>query len=244
MVQYYGYNDRGDRYYLAPSLVALFTEVDARWPNRDTKTDGWIGDASHQARESDHNPDWADDGVVRAADIDKDGISMAALLDALSGDPRVEYVIWNGRMMRSYPKTIGGRLYPAWTWAPYDGENPHTGHAHVSIKHTPYAETSTARWFTTDQPTPPEEDPLAGITAEAIGAAVAGALAPKLDAIEKKYTNADNDHDEQAATYQATGTALALVLIQQGIAAGKTPREAAAAAQTEVWAFMRPLWAT
>lgn len=143
---------KGKRYYLAASLVDLFGEVDGRWPKRDRKTDGWIGDASHQARESDHNPDYDADGVVRAVDIDKDGIDVAELLAALTRDPRVEYVIHNRRMMRSYAKTIGKRTYKPWEWAPYDGDNPHTGHVHVSIKHARAAETNTSAWFKAAQP--------------------------------------------------------------------------------------------
>ncbi|WP_406046591.1 hypothetical protein [Kribbella sp. NBC_00889] len=151
-MSYVGYNDQGGRYYLAASLVALFREIDALWPQRDRGTDGWIGDASHQARESDHNPDWSAGGVVRADDIDKDGIDVPELLDALTGDARVEYVIHNRRMMRSYAKTIDGHTYKPWEWAPYYGDNPHTGHVHVSIKHTRSAETDTAAWFKAAQP--------------------------------------------------------------------------------------------
>lgn len=146
-MSYVGYNDQGGRYYLAECLVELFREVDARWPQRDRGTDGWVGDASHQARVSDHNPDWSAGGVVRADDIDKDGIDVPELLAALTGDSRVEYVIHNRRMMRSYSKTIDGHTYEPWEWAPYYGDNPHTGHVHVSIKHARSAETNTAAWF-------------------------------------------------------------------------------------------------
>ncbi|OIH86037.1 hypothetical protein BLJ79_04370 [Arthrobacter sp. UCD-GKA] len=112
-------------YFLAQSLAQLRSQVNALWPNRDKKSDGWIGDASHNARKSDHNPDYSDGGIVRALDIDKDGIDVEALLSAVVGEPRVAYVIWNRRI---------------WThakgWQPYSGANPHTGHIHVSIRHT------------------------------------------------------------------------------------------------------------
>ena len=112
-------------YHLAPSLMRLRGQVNKRWPDRDRDSDGWIGDPSHQARPSDHNPDYADGGVVRALDFDKDGIDVDELLAAVVGEPRVAYVIWNRRI---------------WThaagWQPYTGPNGHTAHLHVRIRHT------------------------------------------------------------------------------------------------------------
>ena len=144
----------GRDWYLAASLVALGNEINARWPKRDDNSDGAIGDASHQARVSDHNPDYSAGGVVRAIDVDKDGIDVPELLAALTRDPRIEYVIWNRRMLRSYAKTVGGHAYKAWEWAPYGGPglDPHTGHVHVSIKHTRAAETNTSAWFKAAKP--------------------------------------------------------------------------------------------
>ena len=34
-------------YFLAPSLVALRNGVNAKFPKRDKKSDGWIGDPTH-----------------------------------------------------------------------------------------------------------------------------------------------------------------------------------------------------
>lgn len=134
-------------WYLAPSLIALGNEINARWPKRDTASDGAIGDASHQARVSDHNPDWSAGGVVRAIDVDNNGIDVQDLLDATIGDQRVWYVIWNRRI---YSRTYG------WKANPYDGTDPHTGHVHISINHTKAAETDTSAWF----PTQHEEDDM------------------------------------------------------------------------------------
>lgn len=118
---------------LARSLVALRAEYDRAWPGRDTTSDGTIGDDAHAGRTSDHNPDAG--GVVRALDLDGDvpgGIDGAAdLAEHLRDrrDPRVKYVIHAGRMFSAYDHAQG----PAWTWRPYTGPNPHTGHVHVSV---------------------------------------------------------------------------------------------------------------
>lgn len=118
-------------YYLAPSLVTLRNEINAAHKTRDKSSDGWIGDASHAARVSDHNPDYSAGGVVRAIDVDKDGINVDELLKVLFHDARVEYVIWNGGI---YTRQNGFRR------AAYTGPNKHTGHIHVSLRHTKEAE--------------------------------------------------------------------------------------------------------
>jgi hypothetical protein len=128
-------------WYLAESLAALRTEINRRWPNRDKDSDGAKGDPAHAARQSDHNPDYDRSGIVRAIDVDKDGINVTQLLAAVIRDPRVAYVIWNRRIASA---TDDGT---PWDWEPYDGENPHDKHIHISIKHTRAAETNTATWF-------------------------------------------------------------------------------------------------
>lgn len=124
-------------YYLAPSLVALRDEVDGRWPHRDKGADGWIGDASHAARVSDHNPDAK--GCVHAIDVDTDGINPRELVAALVGDSRVWYVI--------YDRTIYSRTYD-WHARAYTGSDPHTGHVHVSIRYDVRSETLRSPWLT------------------------------------------------------------------------------------------------
>lgn len=144
----------GRDWYLAASLIALGNEVNAKWPNRDTASDGAIGDASHQARKSDHNPDYSAGGVVRAIDVDNGGINVQSLLDATIGDDRVWYVIWDRHI---YSRTYG------WKKRPYDGSDPHTGHVHISLNHTKAAESATPRWFGGTTTTPPsQEDELMG----------------------------------------------------------------------------------
>lgn len=128
----------GGRYRLAASLDGLFNEVDKTWPKRDRRTDGWIGDSSHAARPSEHNPD--DHGIVHAVDIDIDGINVPRLLKALIGADPVWYVIHNGKI---WSRTYG------WAAKRYTGSNPHTGHIHVSIRSGHDAEQWAGRWLGT-----------------------------------------------------------------------------------------------
>jgi hypothetical protein len=107
---------------LAPALARLRAEVNELWPDRDKSTDGWLGDAAHQARISQHNPDeW---NIVRAEDIDKDGINVKRVLKAAIGRPGVWYVIHDGRI---WSRTYG------WKARKYTGPNPHKGHIHISL---------------------------------------------------------------------------------------------------------------
>lgn len=126
----------GGRFRLAPSLDNLFDELDAAYPKRDRATDGWLGDTSHQARQSEHNPDGR--GIVHAIDIDKDGVDVKAVLKTLIGHPSVWYVIHNG--------VIWSRTYD-WKARRYTGPNPHKAHVHVSIRLAESAERWTGRWL-------------------------------------------------------------------------------------------------
>jgi hypothetical protein len=121
--------------FLAPSLVQLRNEVNARFPGRDRKSDGWIGDADHKKRKSDHNPDAK--GCVHAIDVDKDGINPKLVVSAAIKDPRTAYVIFNRKI---YSRGSGFRARK------YTGKNPHTEHLHVSILRTATAEVNAASW--------------------------------------------------------------------------------------------------
>lgn len=131
---------------LAGSLVNLRAEIDLRWPKRDRRTDGWIGDAAHQARESDHNPDSR--GIVHAIDIDKDGIVPNVVVEHCIRDDRpTSYVIWN-RQIWSRSKD--------WKPRKYTGSNPHTDHIHVSCMYGAHWESTEWHWgvATADTPEP------------------------------------------------------------------------------------------
>lgn len=130
-------------YRIAPAAQSLLDQATALWPNRSRASDGTIGDTSHAARASDHNPDSR--GIVHAADLTHDpanGCDNNANAEAVKDDPRVKYVIWNRRI---WNPSISR------TWRPYTGSNPHDHHMHVSVltEH----ENDTSPWFTTN-PTP------------------------------------------------------------------------------------------
>lgn len=134
-------------YYLARSLVKLTDEVDGLYAPPDWPTvsvgDGWVGDTSHAARKSDHNPDYASGGVVRAVDIGISGRDDQRILKEVIGDPRVEYVIHKGAIWS---------VNYGWRKRAYYGTNPHNHHIHVSLRHTRTAETDTRPWFGVTKP--------------------------------------------------------------------------------------------
>ncbi len=115
----------------------LREQFDDSFPDRDRRSDGWIGDLRHSARPSDHNPD-RETGIVRAIDVDRDvhksgkpdlmpDIADQIRLAAKAGDKRISYIIFAGRIASS-------RL--GWRWRPYKGSNPHNHHLHVSFTKT------------------------------------------------------------------------------------------------------------
>lgn len=122
-------------WHIAPSLVQLRDEVNARWPNRDKRSDGGIGDAAHSSRVSDHNPNAR--RSVNAYDFDEDGIDAWGLLNLLIRDDRVYYVI--------YERRIWQRKY-GFVPRPYNGINAHTEHLHVSIFQAEWAEQNAKPW--------------------------------------------------------------------------------------------------
>ena len=112
----------------------LREQFDDTFPDRDRSSDGWIGDARHASRPSDHNPA-APTEVVRAIDVDRDvtgkpkpdlmpDIADQIRLAAKAGDKRISYVIFDGRIASAKK---------SWAWRPYDGANKHNHHCHISF---------------------------------------------------------------------------------------------------------------
>lgn len=117
----------GAGWVLAPALDTLLAQIDEAHPGRSTLSDGSKGDTAHAARVSDHNPRT---GYVRALDITREAWTdqlVAALIE--SRDPRIKYLIYRGKVTRSYAKPG----IPAWTPAAYTGTNPHDKHFHLSV---------------------------------------------------------------------------------------------------------------
>lgn len=119
--------------FLVPSLKAVFAEVNAVWPGRDKRTDGWIADSNHDCPGSDHCADSS--GAVHAIDVDKDGIDAGLVIARLSNYPEVvRYMNHKGYQYHKRngfePKKLSG--------------DPHNGWIHISIEHTNYARSYTS----------------------------------------------------------------------------------------------------
>lgn len=106
----------------APACRKALNDATRRWPSRDRRSDGIMGDARHQATKSDHNLGNAVD-VTHDPSVGCDGALIAALAQR---DPRVTYVIFNRR--------IWSKARAAEGWRAYHGTNPHNHHCHISIK--------------------------------------------------------------------------------------------------------------
>jgi hypothetical protein len=138
-------------YRLCDAGKTLFSQVNARWPDRDHASDGWIGDASHAATASDHNPCWSCSGthygVVRAVDIDSSlgsapGYNSTELswrlanqlrIAMVNGDGRLSYIIaWNPEKGADFIASMNPAYQPLGVWRPYTGAS-HVNHIHVSF---------------------------------------------------------------------------------------------------------------
>jgi lysozyme family protein len=130
----------------AKCIVVLQHQLDALYPTR-TKPDWIAGDAAHQARVSDHNANAA--GVYQAIDIrEGGGLDDRALADKLlsSHDPRIKYVISEGRIGSSYKS--GGTM--PWVWRPYTGLSAHASHVHLSVVNDPNLYDDVSPWVLSD----------------------------------------------------------------------------------------------
>ena len=125
---------------LAKALDVLRTEVNAIAPFRSKQSDGTKGDDAHAHRKSDHNPNSR--GVVLALDLTHDpagGFDSWKFANWLVGkaDPRVDYVISNGRI------ASGAK---GWNWRVYTGANKHSHHVHISAAKASSLYDDTSPW--------------------------------------------------------------------------------------------------
>jgi hypothetical protein len=117
--------------WLSKSAETLRRQINSTFPDRDKRSDGWIGDSRHSATKSDHNP-CISTGAVRALDVDSDlggpannAYYLANQLRTLAKkDKRISYIIFNHK--------IASRV-SLWRWRKYRGSNPHTSHVHISF---------------------------------------------------------------------------------------------------------------
>lgn len=114
---------------VARSLLTLRDQINAKFPNRNKASDGFIGDANHDPT-SDHSPWYG--GIVTAGDFTHHpgvGFDIDQFTDELqaSRDNRIKYVIANSLIMDTRPQ------FNPWQWVRYTGSNPHTSHVHISV---------------------------------------------------------------------------------------------------------------
>jgi hypothetical protein len=122
---------------VAASLLRLRAQINAKFPQRKKDSDGTIGDTNHCPGSSDHCPNIIDAGVgvVTGMDTTHDpahGLDAGAFAEMLrlGQDPRIKYIISNRRIANFQP--LDGK--PAFAWRPYNGDNPHNKHFHLSVK--------------------------------------------------------------------------------------------------------------
>lgn len=170
---------------VARSIVKLRDQIDARFPNRNRRSDGYIGDVAHRSRISDHNA-WLvinGENIVTAGDWtddDSTGFDTDAFTDQLatSRDRRIKYVIANGWIMDSRP------AYSPWKWRRYTGPNGHYSHMHLSVlPHRDLVDDST-RWaipmLGAPKPTPKPAPPTARLPRHAVGSRVLVVKEPRM----------------------------------------------------------------
>jgi hypothetical protein len=144
-------------------LDSLRGEFNLMSPNRDKRSDGWVGDRAHAMNSSDHNGDESGntpyedaDNVdeVHGLDVDDTGPwpregwfdeKIRTIVDnhRRGLDNRLQNVIRNGR--------IASRSW-GWAWRTYGGSNGHYEHAHFSARYTTAQENDVSPWGVYDPP--------------------------------------------------------------------------------------------
>ena len=115
-----------------PAAIAVLRQATAHFPKRKKASDGLLPSAAHvhQNPNSDHNSGFA-------VDITHDpvrGVDCAFAFIKLQSDPRVKYLIFNGKI---WSIKNGNKEYT--------GSNPHNKHLHISIKEE--CGNDTSPWF-------------------------------------------------------------------------------------------------
>jgi hypothetical protein len=115
-----------------PAAIAALRQATAHFPKRKKASDGLLPSAAHvhQNPNSDHNSGFAVDVTHDPAK----GIDCTIAYVDLQNDPRVKYLIFQGRI---WSREKGDR--------DYTGSNKHNKHLHISIKEE--CGNDTSPWF-------------------------------------------------------------------------------------------------
>lgn len=133
----------------SPACIAALRDANIAWPNRNKRSDGIMGDLSHQfltgpdgkLGTADDIPNNSDHNLGLAVDITHDpenGCDCNMLAQMAIADDRVTYVIWN--------KRIYNRARASEGWRPYTGKNGHTHHIHISVHAAARSDASPWPW--------------------------------------------------------------------------------------------------
>lgn len=132
--RYSGTNWEGRPWRASSAVEALGRQIEEAWPDRHG-ADGTVASRGHDQNSprSDHRPrPTTGPGIVRAIDVgetvEDQGETLAEELRR-ARDPRLKYLIHEGRLFSSYDHSNG----PAWSWRRYSGYNAHLNHVHVSV---------------------------------------------------------------------------------------------------------------
>lgn len=199
----------------SPSLVRLMADFSVLGHINS----GCCGDAAHQARKSDHNPDAS--GYAHAQDVhEKVDHDMKPFVDFIMANPsrfpQVKYLIYERVIY--YPHAAGSRRPGPYA---YTGPNAHAAHLHVSIfaDFTHYggdwlvAEAYKHRNDPKAQPAPlPEEEEVKpylfsndiGEVFIVTGSKVARILPPFVEAYKARFGDVLPGNGEQLEQYKAS----------------------------------------
>jgi hypothetical protein len=120
-----------------PAAIAVLRQATAISPKRKKLSDGLLPSSAHikQSPNSDHNTGLA----VDLTHDPKNGIDCVEIFEKLKEDPRVKYLIFQGKIWSKEKAKEGNRKYI--------GSNPHNKHLHISINDGSANDTSPWFWW-------------------------------------------------------------------------------------------------
>lgn len=124
-------------WYLNAFLTSWRAHVKSKYPKRTTLSDGTIGDAAHQANNSEHNPD--SDGSVDAWDCD---VNLLATSNPTGSNAEVlamrgliaEFQKQTQAQLWIFKRQIANRDVSNWKVRPYTGASAHDHHCHFQSR--------------------------------------------------------------------------------------------------------------